>query len=63
MFDPWLGNHMSHSMHGVAKKREKSKKEEKEGKKEKSLVFWLLLLHKKLSPNKTGQQPLNCASL
>ena len=63
MSDPWLGNHMPHAMHGVAKKREKSKKEEKEGKKEKTLVFWLLLLHKKSSPNETGQQPLNCASL
>ena len=34
MSDPWLGNHMPHAMHGVAKKREKSKKEEKEGKKD-----------------------------
>lgn len=39
MFDLWLGNHMSHAMHGVAKKREKGKKEEKEGRKEESGVL------------------------
>lgn len=37
MFDLWLGNHMSHAMHGVA--REKGKKEEKEGRKEESGVL------------------------